>query len=213
MRTQTMRLTGVAVLLATVASCTTAAAAAQSPAKALKLAKAVVKATDHTPIVETRDGDLIAGHAAYASYSDRRSRIAATYLGGRLVQGTVDTTLYAASGRCFKREQLHGFVGLSQLAKSLLPLPTNAQRVSYALAGRSLRWREAATKQHSAEHGTVEFDARDRITSSSTAAYTYGHSKAEAETITVSYPAKLPGSVPAVLPKPVCKTSQERISR
>lgn len=199
-------LAGAGIVLATLATSVGTAGAAQPPAKALKVAKAIINATDHTPIVETREGAVIARRAAYASYSDRRSRVAATYLEGRLVQSTVNTTLYAASGACFKQEQLQQFVGLSQVAKGLLPLPTRTQRVSYELTGRTLRWQEAATKQHGVERGTVAFNGRDRMTSSHTAPYSYGHSKVEGQRIAVSYPAKLPGSVPVAPPKPMCKT-------
>lgn len=200
-------LAGAGMVLATLATNIGTAGATQPPTKALKLAGVVVSATDRTPIVETRDGAVIAGHAVYASYSDRRKRLAATYLEGRLVQGTVDTTLYAANGACFKHQQLQQFVGLSQLAKSLLPLPTRTQHVSYTVSGRTLHWREAATRQHGVERGTVVFNGRDRITSSQTSPYRYGRSKVGGQTIAVTYPTKLPGSVPGAPPKPTCKTS------
>jgi hypothetical protein len=205
---------GAGIVLATLTLTATAASAKgltdAAAGKPLKTAAAIVRATDRSSVIETRDGKKVAGHAVYASYSDRRSRIAATYLEGRLVQGTVDTTLYAANGSCFKHEQLSEFVGLSQLATSLLPLPTHTQRVSYTLTGRALHWREPATKQHGVEHGTVEFNARDQVTGSYTATYSSGHSKVDGQTISVSYPAKLPRSVPAALPKPVCEATAGR---
>ena len=197
-------------VLAVLTLTTAAAGAAPAPKNPLATARMLVAATDHAPIVETRDSASVAGHAIYASYSDRRRQLAATYLEGKLVQGTVDTTLYAANGACFRREQLPKFVGLTRIATTLLPLPSREQRVSYALSGHTLHWREAATKQHSVERGTVEFDQHGRITSSRTAPYTYGHSRAAGQRLKLVYPAKLPHAVPSTPPKPACKASAER---
>jgi hypothetical protein len=194
------------VAFATVAATTSANASETTrPEPPLKVARAVVRATDRAPVIETRDGRAVDGHPMYVSYSDRRDRITAAYLAGKLAQGTIDSTLFAASGGCFTREPLAGSAPLSRIAVSLLPLPSATQRVSYELSGRALSWREPATRQHGEERGDVTFDARGRITRSHRAPYTDGRSRVDGETIVLSYPARLPRFVPTVLPRPVCR--------
>ncbi len=213
MTTQVLKFAAFGAAVAALTLIPAAAGAANGARSALETAEAVIRATDRAPVIESHEGASIAGRAIYAGYSDRRTRISATYLEGKLVQGTVDTTLYAANGACFKHEQLPHFVGLSHVATSLLPPPIANRPVSYRLSGHTLHWREPATKQHSVERGAVEFDAYDRITGGHTAPYVYGHDKAPAQTLRLSYPSKLPRSVPGALPKPACKSSADRTVR
>jgi hypothetical protein len=204
--TRLFALGGAIVALTVAPAISSAAPQSEAP---LKVAWAVVRATDAAPIIETHDGRVIDGHAAYVSYIDRRVRITAAYLGGKLAQGTVGSTLYAASGACFKREPLAGSATLSRIATDLMPLPSGTQRVRYARRGRDLRWREPADRQHSAERGVVAFNARGRIVRSRRASYTDGRRTVDGETIVLSYPSQLPRFVPTSVPRPVCKSRAE----
>jgi hypothetical protein len=100
---------------------------------------------------------------------------------------------------------VHASTAPGRIAVSLLPLPSATQHVSYARTGRTLFWRERSDRQHSEERGTVTFNARGRIIRSHRGPYTDGRSRVDGETMLLSYPLRLPRSVPTSLPRPVCQ--------
>src|ERR1700753_2967684 len=106
---------------------------AKAPTRTLRIAERIVRATDEASIVAVHDPSTIGGKPIYASYSDRESRVAATFLDGKLAQCPVETTLYAADVKCFNHRRLPNFVGLSRIATTLLPLQSTKQMVRYTV--------------------------------------------------------------------------------
>lgn len=201
-RTHTYRTLAALAAGATLAVASVAAASTGNGAAALALK--VAKATDARQVIVMRQQITKTYSEVY--YSDAPEQVSAEFMGTQLSSGDVRGSWYSlTSKRCYAISK-ERFVGLSTIGYSLLPQSSGrVVTVSYQqVEPHALRWTIAKTSQHGTETGTVWFNSRGVIVKSQTKAFKSGPGTANATSVTLTYPAKLPGGVPTHLPSRAC---------
>lgn len=181
-------------------------ATAASSSSASRLAERVATATDKQLVIAMRQ--QITPTYAELTYSDSAKRISAEILGTQLYSGDLKDRWFERTAKGCYSTTKERFVGLSTIGASLLPQTTaTVTKIAYQRpAVRELRWTIAATSSHGLEQATVWFNARDLIVKVQDRSYKSGrHGTAQATTLTLSYPKRLPARVPTHVPAPICK--------